>query len=67
MDDYGEAVVRTLPAMPARGDVIPLWGNRLQYVERSIWFPLDLHKGLKEKLDGITPDVVVECTSEYNM
>ena len=36
MDDYGEAVVRTLPAMPARGDVIPLWGNRLQYVERAI-------------------------------
>ena len=67
MNDYGEAVVRTLPAMPARGDVIPLWGSRVYYVKRSVWFPLDVYGKLKEKLDGITPDVVVECTSEYNM
>lgn len=61
INDKGDAVVRSLPAVPSVGDTIPLWTNKVDKVERVVWFPLDFMPELKDKLDGITPDVVVLC------
>jgi hypothetical protein len=61
IDEYNRAVVRVLPAVPSVGDTMPLWEGKPPTVQRVIWFPLEIMTTLKDRLDGIAPDVVVMC------
>jgi hypothetical protein len=67
MKEGDDSVVRVLPAVPSVGDIIPLWEGKPLTVGRIVWFPLEVMPTLKDKLEGITPDVVVICEQCHYM